>query len=431
MRRICLAALTVLLIAANTACAAQGEQTESNPGSLPSASVSSPEKSESEQTETAEAPNALTIQTIEKTLSSGVIIDAQARTPGDMQSTGLPEMKARARELDFELIKAALCAEKNIVQEGQEATADSMFFLNAVRSQLATEDGYVLSSTGENILWAPTDYEIINDLMSENPTNVPLGDNRAVYETGEALEFASIEEADAEIREVAQRIGLSVFEPTCYTLSLSALQAQAERYNAVIREGNEQILRGIDVGDGEIVTDPEVLAPYLREEISVSEADERYVLTYPIAVNDMPLADFDSGSYGDGSFMVGTYLRVTYSRDGIHSLELPYALDVTDTGTPQPVLTLDEALQKLDDKYNSIILEGEYYVDDIRMAYVPIRTEEQAVVRLVPAWRFQTNHAIQLAAKDGSGNAAEYVETSYVLFNALDGTEMVHENGSI
>ena len=46
-------------------------------------------------------------------------------------------------------------------------------------------------------------------------------------------------------------------------------------------------------------------------------------------------------------------------------MTLPYALDVTEVGAMQPVLTLDEALQIVDDKYNSIIMEGNYKIDKI------------------------------------------------------------------
>ena len=83
----------------------------------------------------------------------------------------------------------------------------------------------------------------------------------------------------------------------------------------------------------------------------------------------MPLGNFEGGGYSDDSYMTGTFLRMTYGEEGIRAMTLPYALDVTEVGAMQPVLTLDEALQIVDDKYNSIIMEGNYKIDKIEMAY--------------------------------------------------------------
>lgn len=112
-------------------------------------------------------------------------------------------------------------------------------------------------------------------------------------------------------------------------------------------------------------------------------------------------------------------------------MTLPYALDVTEVGAMQPVLTLDEALQIVDDKYNSIIMEGNYKIDKIEMAYTPIQQQNVTEAKIIPVWRFQTNHALQYSAKNDSNETVEMTDTSYILINALDGTELLHSNGDI
>ena len=94
------------------------------------------------------------------------------------------------------------------------------------------------------------------------------------------------------------------------------------------------------------------------------------------------------------------------------------------------MLTLDEALQAVDDKYNSVIMEGEYFIDDIQMAYTPIKTDDAEIVRLIPVWYFQTTHQILLPDKSGTGEIM-LPQDGYILINALDGTELLHENGEI
>ena len=90
-----------------------------------------------------------------------------------------------------------------------------------------------------------------------------------------------------------------------------------------------------------------------------TKEDEQYVLEYPLAVNGMPFGSFDGGSYSGDVWATGTSVKVFYGAEGLNMLAMPYALDVTDAGTPQPVLTLDEAIQKLEEKFDSMIVEGE------------------------------------------------------------------------
>ena len=103
-------------------------------------------------------------------------------------------------------------------------------------------------------------------------------------------------------------------------------------------------------------------------------------------------------------------------------------------GIPRPegrtVFTLDEALQAVDDKYNSVIMEGEYFIDDIQMAYTPVQTEETGIVRLIPVWYFQTTHQILVPNRSGTGEVM-LPQSGYILINALDGTELLHSNGDI
>ena len=94
------------------------------------------------------------------------------------------------------------------------------------------------------------------------------------------------------------------------------------------------------------------------------------------------------------------------------------------------MLTLDEALQAVDDKYNSVIMEGEYCIDDIQMAYTPVQTEETGIVRLIPVWYFQTTHQILVPNRSGTGEVM-LPQSGYILINALDGTELLHSNGDI
>ena len=225
--------------------------------------------------------------------------------------------------------------------------------------------------------------------------------------TGKNLDFATIDEVKAKVQTYIDALGVSVLEPTCYTMDYDTMREVYDGRTA---------LETYDA-DFDFVIEP-------------TKEDEQYVLEYPLAVNGMPFGSFDGGSYSDNVFTPGTYLTAVLDEDGIRHFDVSYVLKETETGDAQRVLTLDEALDKVDEKYNSIIMEGDYYINDIQMAYMPIKTDDAGIVRLIPVWYFQTTHQILLPDKSGTGEIM-LPQDGYILINALDGTELLHENGDI
>ena len=306
---------------------------------------------------------------ITRTLSSGVMVDADVYVPESMQKSALAEMRGQGQLIDYEELKSLFCSGKTITEEGEEpwemVTPGAM---EAVGKYVSTQDGDYLQRICGNTFYYMTERDIqdIEDLT--------------IYETGKNLDFASIEETDKTIRDIAEKLNIAVGKGVCYTIDTSS--------------------------------------------------QPHYVFQYEILVNGMPLAMFDGGSYSDNVFTPGTYLTAVLDEDGIRHFDVSYVLKETETGDAQRVLTLDEALDKVDEKYNSIIMEGDYYINDIQMAYTPIKTDEAEIVRLIPVWYFQTTHQILLPDKSGTGEIM-MPQDGYILINALDGTELLHENGEI
>lgn len=306
---------------------------------------------------------------ITQTLSSGVKVDADVYVPESMQKSALAEMRGQGQLIDYEELKSLFCSGKTITEEGEEpwemVTPGAM---EAVGKYVSTQDGDYLQRICGNTFYYMTERDIqdIEDLT--------------IYETGKNLDFASIEETDKTIRDIAEKLNIAVGKGVCYTIDTSS--------------------------------------------------QPHYVFQYEILVNGMPLAMFDGGSYSDNVFTPGTYLTAVLDEDGIRHFDVSYVLKETETGDAQRVLTLDEALDKVDEKYNSIIMEGDYYINDIQMAYTPVQTEETGIVRLIPVWYFQTTHQILVPNRSGTGKVM-LPQSGYILINALDGTELLHSNGDI
>lgn len=345
---------------------------------------------------------------ITQVLSSRVEVDADVLIPASMRKSELPEMFGKGHIIDQGLAASVFFeGEKSPNKQTEESQDFSIFSKDGVCSTW-TLDNECLMISGTAANFTNGRDEVGYYLFSEFPSSLPFGDNRATYLSGKNLEFATIDEAKSQVQKYVNSLGISVLEPTCYTMDYDTMyKVYAERVDQP--EYDE---------DFDFVIEPQ-------------KQDEQYIFDYPIAVNGMPLGNFEGGGYSDDSYMIGTLLRMVYGEEGIRAMTLPYALDVTDVGTVQTVLTLDEALQIVDDKYNSIILEGNYKIDKIEMAYTPIRQQDISQAKIIPVWRFQTNHTLQYSAKKDSNETVEMTDTSYILINALDGTELLHENGNI
>ena len=345
---------------------------------------------------------------ITQVLSSGVEVDADILIPASMQKSELPEMFGRGHVIDQNLVASVFFeGEKSPEKQTEEFKDFSMFSKDSVYSTWTLEkERLTISGTSAN--FSNGRNEVGYYLFSEFPTSLPFGDNRVTYLSGENLEFSTIDEAKSQIQKYVNSLGISVLEPTCYTMDYDTMRAVYDGRTA---------LETYDA-DFDFIIEPQ-------------KKDEQYIFDYPIAVNGMPLGNFEGGGYSDDSYMTGTFLRMTYGEEGIRAMTLPYALDVTEVGAMQPVLTLDEALQIVDDKYNSIIMEGNYKIDKIEMAYTPIQQQNVTEAKIIPVWRFQTNHTLQYSAKNDSNEIVEMTDTRYILINALDGTELLHSNGDI
>ena len=347
---------------AESAAASSVESTASG-GKSAASEVSLPEKTK-------------TAAHVTKTLSSGVVVDADVTMPESMQKTELPEMKGTGHEVAHEGLSEVFFGGAEVESTVTEI-ADNGYFSSNTMLELWQVGDAVLSAVGDSAAYSNGRATTAMYLFSEYASSLPFGDNRAVY-------------------------------LTCYTMDYDTMRAvydgrtALETYNA----------------DFDFVIEP-------------TKENEQYVLEYPITVNGMPLGSFDGGSYSGDVWATGTSVKVFYGVEGLNMLAMPYALDVTDAGTPQPVLTLDEAIQKLEEKFDSMIVEGEWRVDEIEMAYIAVPIEGTNDARLLPVWRFQTEHTMEYAGKDDPSQTTTLTDRGDILFNALDGTELLKNNGSI
>ena len=82
-------------------------------------------------------------------------------------------------------------------------------------------------------------------------------------------------------------------------------------------------------------------------------------------------------------------------------LSISPTYDVGESQGEAPCLDLEGALEALDSKYNSLLLESPCQVEQIAFEYVPLGTGDGIHVTLTPAWRFLVKQELAFSGKGG------------------------------
>lgn len=255
--------------------AASSVESTANGGKSAASEVSLPEKTK-------------TAAHVTQTLSSGVVVDADVSMPESMQKTELPEMKGTGHEVAHEGLSEVFFGGAEVESTVTEI-ADNGYFSSNTMLELWQVGDTVLSAVGDSAAYSNGRATTAMYLFSEYASSLPFGDNRAVYLTGKNLDFATIDEVKAKVQTYIDALGVSVLEPTCYTMDYDTMRDVYDGRTA---------LETYDA-DFDFVMEP-------------TKEDEQYVLEYPLAVNGMPLAVFDGGSYSGDVWATGTSVKVFY-----------------------------------------------------------------------------------------------------------------------
>ena len=271
------------------------------------------------------------------------------------------------------------------------------------------EDGSSFVCNTTRVFYYTETYLKIHDLLVLHGKDA----NNKIFLTGEALPFATIEEAQGEIQGVIEQLDLPVIdEPACYTLNYEDLYEENERQY----EASEELVSGLE------------MEPPAKLEIT--EDDACYVFVYPVAVDGLPLSPYLNGVYGDGSLTSGTELVVCYDKNGIAGFDFTFVPDDITASNGETALSLEEILAREEEKYNSLILEGEYFIYEIRQEYIaqPISSQKNRFTFL-PVWRFSVAHTYEVDKGDGTGSALQVEEISFDIYDAITGEEIPYDIG--
>lgn len=332
---------------------------------------------------------------IDKTLENGIKVRTAVQISPEIDINRLKTYKVFDKKHDIEKAKALLLANKEII-----ASEENSIDENRVINITETKDGCsLLSNFRKDIRLYGSLGQEISFALNKNYLSQEKNDEKFLAK--QELSFSTREQVTQAVLEIAKELDVNIISsPVIYSFS-----------------------------KGQSYTTPVFSESGMIEETKYFTRD-CYFLEFQIAVDNIPVSKEMSGSEKNGNGMSGTALEVLYSAEGIEEFYMYGDYEIVETlSENQKGISAEEALQRLEDKYDTIILEGEYTVERIDFEYIPL-PEKEGQYTLVPVWRFGINHAVEFSGKTDRTEIVRQNERSFVIFNAITGEEILTDSGS-
>lgn len=344
---------------------------------------------------------------ISKTLSSGVKVTASVEIPNNVSIDQLAMYNAEIVKQNYDSIKETLLVNKQIVEEESSEVAESR--TDSLYHYCIADDGSSLSYNGEGFTYDCGKYSLFQNILNNRDINVNQ------FSENNDLGFSTREDVQLDIKHLLDQLDIEVNEnPICYTLSFESLQSICEEIN---------VARKKMLGEDSPLYTP----------LSCNPMDACYIFIYQVTPKGLPISKHTNGVFGDGSWTPGTYLSCFYTEEGIVGMDLPYSLRVTEQISQRTQgLSVGQILEKLDEKFSSMILVGDYLANNIEFEYVPLPIDgSRSLFRLIPAWRISILHTFQYKDEKKLDEVHFAEEQFDVVFNAISGEEILSSLGSI
>ncbi len=320
------------------------------------------------------------------TVDADIVMEANVNVDAVSTYTGAPVT------FDAETVMRALLGDEQPVKTETIGDAET-----GINTQYTTADGRGLT-VGENGVFVFSSLVVYLELAVHDSASDPFY-NIDVYADKPPHSFATPEIVFAQLKESFAAMGVTLSDRyTCYTLDHQTMQQQAEHCFNETPEGFR----------------PEKLRPFTADD------DSYYIYLYT-DIDNIPLTAISHGTVDDYSFVPCEQPRATVSADGIVSLFFMPPYRQESALETAPIISAQAALSKVVDKYNTLVDKRPWFVDKIRLEYVPQRVKgDLDKVTLVPAW------VITYRDETGLDNDGEpSYNTEHISINAHTGAELL------
>ena len=161
-----------------------------------------------------------------------------------------------------------------------------------------------------------------------------------------------------------------------------------------------------------------------RTPTGLTSATDTCYLEFSFTYDGLPLLGSEEPGVASAVSMMPTpsvTATIMINADGIQKCDVYYPCTIAAESQPQAVLTPDEAIAALKDKYNLEIHTSSEVFSNVWLEYIPIATEDS--VTLTPYWCFVSHSAWGNSDETGGVNP-EYANAQR--FNAITGKDLTY-----
>lgn len=333
---------------------------------------------------------------IEKTLSSGIKADAETAVPQGINSSKIKKFSVGPQELDIEKIYDWFIGSEEIDDKASQPVEDS----NGSFQYYTKSGKQLIGNKREFVNYSIPEYDNIRltGCLSDK-------DNASLM--NQEFSFETRKDAEEKVKEFFRDMGINVYsEFNCYTIDYKWMQEE----NEIDEELKQELIKAGKLEE-------------TQKERVWNEDLNCYFFEVKQEIDHIPVTNKMREIKNIG--IPAPHIYVVYSKHGIAQFMISGLFAVTKEVSEGPVLDLDQALELLDQKYNSFILEGEYTLTQISLEYVIDAGSNKGEYTLVPVWNFHMLQKVKSPDKEDENKMETEELKSEVLFNALDGTELL------
>ena len=298
--------------------------------------------------------------------------------------------EAKLMVFDKESVRPALMPEDLVIDEFHEGAGEPI-------SKNVTTDYYLLENNngaslgigGTMIYYEKPIFEnIYYAFKLDNNSDLYNADK---YNTESNLGFMSRSAAFEKVKTILSNLNIVVSKNyTCYSLDCETMTKEYHYISASDDDKHEKTH-------------------------SFKKSEECYCFVLKEEAGELPISQFSYGDSESGSYVPGTEIKVFYGKEGLIMLDISCPYDVVKIRDNQPVMNLDKAIDKLNNKYKSMIITDIIEVKKISLNYTAVMVNaDKNEYTLVPSWIFEVTQKF-----------SDYNESFSIMFNAVTGEEFV------
>lgn len=332
-------------------------------------------------------------KTVKKKLGGNLSVDAVVQAPAVLpKETGIMQAKLKTLENKEKVMKM-------LFPNQSLSKVNEVQFKNQ-NGQTLIEENFESSNKGF-FIWTGNSLNCGQDLMFDIQEAFSLSDSSSqkLYPAKD-LTFMTQKDAEKKARDLLTLLGVTASNDLqTFALDYQTMKQEQTKYQKGI--GSDDLKPGKH--------------PSLRK---WTQEDDCYCFQFHQEVNGVPiLGSQQSGESKSPTKPIVPTIVVYYGKQGFINDQISNIFETTGVVKEKHIpVSLDKALDALNNKFDEIIMNNPITVTNITLSYVPeLEAANQKNYLLTPAWIFQLSQY----SKDIKGN----VNTT-VLINALTGEEM-------